>query len=95
MLDEPNARSSHCRPTPRGGGIVFVAVSLVSSAIVFLRGQGFAVVVLPLLVAPLAVVGLFDDRHNLPSSLRYGIQLLTALLIFCFTPLIKEFLSAA
>ena len=41
-------------------------------------GQGFAVAALPLLAVPLAVVGLLDDRLNLPASWRYGVQLLTA-----------------
>ena len=31
LLDQPNARSSHRQPTPRGGGIAFVAVASVSS----------------------------------------------------------------
>ena len=24
LLDQPNSRSSHCQPTPRGGGVAFV-----------------------------------------------------------------------
>ena len=50
-------------------------------------GQGSAVAVLPLLAAPLAVVGLLDDRHNLPASWRYGVQLLTAAFMLGFSPL--------
>ena len=30
LLDIPNERSSHAAPTPRGGGVVIVAVSLIS-----------------------------------------------------------------
>jgi UDP-N-acetylmuramyl pentapeptide phosphotransferase/UDP-N-acetylglucosamine-1-phosphate transferase len=44
-------------------------------------------VALPLLALPLAVVGFLDDRHNLPASLRYGVQLATALMLMLLSPL--------
>ena len=69
-LDQPNARSSHQRPTPRGGGLVFV---LVGSSLALALGSS-----LPLLCVPLALVGLIDDRLDLPAGVRYGAQLLTA-----------------
>ena len=94
LLDQPNARSSHRHPTPRGGGLAFVAVSSVSSGLSVLSSDAFDITSLPLLAAPLSVVGLLDDRHNLPSSLRYGAHLLTAVLILGFSPLIKGFLLA-
>ncbi len=81
LLDHPNARSSHHLPTPRAGGVAFVVLASTSSGIALLSGQGSATAVLPLLAAPLAVVGLLDDFHDLPSSWRYGAQLLTAALI--------------
>ena len=31
LLDQPNARSSHRRPTPRGGGVAFVLVATAAS----------------------------------------------------------------
>ena len=90
LLDQPNARSSHCQPTPRGGGIAFVAVSSVSSGLTLVSGQWAAVVGLPLLAAPLAVIGFLDDRHNLPASWRYVVQLITAALMLGFSPLIQS-----
>jgi UDP-N-acetylmuramyl pentapeptide phosphotransferase/UDP-N-acetylglucosamine-1-phosphate transferase len=36
---------------------------------------------LPFIALPLALVGLLDDRHNLPARWRYGVQLLTAALL--------------
>ena len=97
LLDQPNARSSHSRPTPRGGGVAFVLVAAAASAIgwfgtVFsgqpgLAGTQLAMVALPLLALPLAVVGFLDDRHNLPAGLRYGVQLATALLLILVSPL--------
>ena len=91
LIDQPNARSSHLEPTPRGGGISFVAVSSVFSGIALLSGQGFAVDALPLIAAPLAVVGLLDDCHNLPATWRYGFQLITATFMLGFSPLVQRF----
>jgi UDP-N-acetylmuramyl pentapeptide phosphotransferase/UDP-N-acetylglucosamine-1-phosphate transferase len=54
---------------------------------VLLSDPGFPAAALPLLAAPLAVVGLLDDRHNLPASWRYGVQLFTALLVILDSPL--------
>ena len=91
FLDQPNARSSHREPTPRGGGLVFVLVASASSAMALVSGQLSAAAALPLLSAPLAIVGLVDDRHNLPASWRYGVQLLTAALMLGFSPLLQRF----
>ena len=91
LLDQPNARSSHRQPTPRGGGVAFVAVTSISSVMVLISGQGFPIAALALLAGPLAVVGLLDDRHNLPASLRYGAQLFTAALVLGCSPLVQRF----
>ena len=87
LLDQPNQRSAHQRPTPRGGGVAFVCVSALAS-IFLLVFESFALAqLLPLLCLPLAVVGLLDDRHNLPAGLRYGVQCLTAVLLLLCSPL--------
>ena len=97
LLDQPNARSSHSQPTPRGGGVAFVLVASAASVIgwfgsAFPSDPGFpgsqlAMVALSLLALPLAVVGFLDDRHNLHAGLRYGVQLATALLVILASPL--------
>lgn len=87
LPDRPNARSSHREPTPRGGGFVFVSLTCLSSASCLISCQDSRAFYLPLLVLPLALVGLIDDRHNLPASLRYGFQLLTAVCILILSPL--------
>ena len=92
MLDHPNSRSSHKSPTPRGGGLVFVSITLTYSLIAFLDTKGFTIASLPLLAAPLSIVGLVDDRYNLPASWRYGVQLLTAVLILYFSPIVNQLL---
>ncbi|CAE06975.1 MraY family glycosyltransferase [Parasynechococcus marenigrum] len=90
-VDLPNNRSSHSVPTPRGGGISFVFVSSFA-AIVFLLLPGSELsqvqfIAAPLVSLPLACVGFLDDRHNLPASWRYGVQLATALIIVILSPL--------
>jgi UDP-N-acetylmuramyl pentapeptide phosphotransferase/UDP-N-acetylglucosamine-1-phosphate transferase len=78
LLDQPNPRSSHSLPTPRGGGLAFVLVG--STAVAFLG------VWIPALCLPLALVGFVDDRHSLPAALRYGVQVATALVLLLISP---------
>lgn len=68
LLDRPNARSSHQRPTPRGGGLAFIAPSCL-----------LAPAPLLLMPLPLALVGLLDDRLGLPVRWRLLVQLATGL----------------
>jgi UDP-N-acetylmuramyl pentapeptide phosphotransferase/UDP-N-acetylglucosamine-1-phosphate transferase len=77
LLDQPNARSSHQIATPRGGGVVFV---LVGSLLSLGLGEG-ASAWIPLICCPLALVGLLDDRYDLPAGLRYAAQLATACIL--------------
>ena len=93
LLDQPNARSSHVQPTPRGGGVAFVLISSIASATAWLASISsasapLALLAAPLLALPLALVGLLDDRHNLPASWRYGVQLATALVVVLSSPLV-------
>jgi Fuc2NAc and GlcNAc transferase len=92
LLDQPNSRSSHRKPTPRGGGVAFVLVASIASALAWLLSSTSAAASLPLLAAPLlalplALVGFLDDRHNLPANWRYGVQLATALVVILASPL--------
>jgi Fuc2NAc and GlcNAc transferase len=77
LLDQPNARSSHQIATPRGGGVVFVLVgSLLSLAL-----GASTTAWIPLICCPLALVGLLDDRYNLPAAWRYAAQVATAVVL--------------
>lgn len=94
LLDQPNSRSSHTQPTPRGGGVVFVLVSCVSSVLASVMSSGSSssplpLVAAPLLGLPLALVGFLDDRHNLPASLRYCVQFATGLVVIILSPLVS------
>jgi UDP-N-acetylmuramyl pentapeptide phosphotransferase/UDP-N-acetylglucosamine-1-phosphate transferase len=93
LIDVPNPRSSHTQPTPRGGGIAFVAAFLVTSAI-----ATFVVTAKPggtpsllegsiLVLMPLWAVGAVDDARGLSVRLRYLVQLVSAgLAVFLFGP---------
>ena len=76
ILDHPNARSSHERPTPRGGGI---AVVLVVAAAWLLGGAGWPrpeiLAVLACAVA-LAALSWVDDLRSLPPWQRLAGQAL-------------------
>jgi Fuc2NAc and GlcNAc transferase len=80
-LDVPNARSSHVRPTPRGGGIAIVAISLAAMSVLAaldrlethlywaLTGGGMAV----------AVVGHLDDRGHIGIIGRFAVHIAAAI----------------
>jgi len=76
----PNARSSHHKPTPQGGGIaVVVATLLVAWAVVTLSSnllpyQGGQLLAVSGATALLAVVGALDDIHSLPAAARLAMQ---------------------
>lgn len=80
LLDIPNDRSSHTQPTPRGGGLGFVmAFALTSVAVAVLDWQ-FSRDVISIWAAliPLVIVGIFDDRGDVPARIRYLVQLAAA-----------------
>ena len=92
LLDQPNIRSSHNIPKPRGGGISFVILSCMASCLDWYFGFSqdsvpTSLLVAPLVAFPLAFIGLLDDRFSLPAKWRYLLQLITALLAILLSPL--------
>ena len=77
ILDKPNNRTSHKSITPRGGGIIFVIVS-VFTCIFF---DFFA----PLIAFPLAIVGLIDDKFGLNKRIRFFVQIITTIFIIIYS----------
>jgi len=77
LIDRPNERSSHHRPTPRGGGIALVVAVCVG--LLALPG-GLPLAIKPPLYAalPIALLGLIDDRFGLPARLRLVCHLAAA-----------------
>jgi UDP-N-acetylmuramyl pentapeptide phosphotransferase/UDP-N-acetylglucosamine-1-phosphate transferase len=74
-LDIPNDRSSHTTPTPHGGGLAIVAVVVLGVAIyAFLSGQCSLLWWYCAGGLLIAVVSWFDDLHDLPGSVRFGVH---------------------
>lgn len=90
LLDAPGDRSSHDRPTPRGGGLGIVLVGLAVLA-AFAAGD-FWMVSGALTLAGFALVagiGMLDDVHSQPAWLRLLAHLVAAgLLLLALKPLI-------
>lgn len=85
MLDIPNARSSHTRPTPRGGGLLIVVVSTLGFAIAWmLRPASWppAALIVYLIGAWLiAGVSWLDDLRSVPNRVRFAAHSLGALFV--------------
>ena len=64
--------------------MAFVLVTLLFNSLLLLAGPPGALI--SWICAPLALVGLLDDRLNLPALLRYGIQILTAIALLLPCP---------
>jgi UDP-N-acetylmuramyl pentapeptide phosphotransferase/UDP-N-acetylglucosamine-1-phosphate transferase len=84
LLDHPNERSLHTRPTPRTGGVAILA-GLLSAALFGWIGPGGPTLDFGLVVgvALLAVLSFLDDRYGLPVGVRLpGHLAASALLVF-------------
>ena len=87
ILDIPNERSSHSKPTYRGGGLAIVFFTLVGLLIFQLISPGlgwpefFAYLSGTVLIA---IISWFDDLKKLPSLMRFAIHSLGAFLILAF-----------
>jgi UDP-GlcNAc:undecaprenyl-phosphate GlcNAc-1-phosphate transferase len=79
ILDHPNARSAHVRPTPRGGG-VGVVVAFILGMLVLYQVADFARVAerqfIGVILAAVAIAGvaLWDDMRDLSAKLRLAAQ---------------------
>ncbi|MCO6414741.1 undecaprenyl/decaprenyl-phosphate alpha-N-acetylglucosaminyl 1-phosphate transferase [Siccirubricoccus sp. KC 17139] len=84
ILDHPNARSAHSRPTPRGGGVGVVLAFIAGMVVLYLFAD-FARLAerqfLGVILAAIAIAGvaLVDDMRSLSARLRFACQLAAAL----------------
>lgn len=77
LVDLPNARSSHTRPTPRGGGVAIVAVFVAAATVWGVWAGGDAWRLWLAVVPPglaVAAVGLRDDLRPLPAHVRLAVH---------------------
>ena len=83
ILDVPNERSSHTRPTPRGGGLAIVLIVLFGWSVVLSLYPGpwvRAGLLYAIGAALIAAVSWVDDLHSLSNRLRFGVHMLGAVL---------------
>ncbi len=83
VLDTPNQRSSHTRPTPRGGGLVIVAGFLVGLALWLANGGSLSPRASGWLAGAvlIASVSFVDDLRSLPALPRLFTHILGATII--------------
>lgn len=81
VVDIPNERSSHSRPTPSGGGIVIVSVLIVLMVVSIMAEDNNLSFVYLGVVLVIALMNLLDDTLHLPIFLRFIIQIIAACLI--------------
>lgn len=81
IIDNPNERSSHSIPTPRGGGAAVVCSYLVALAVLIYSQQLTVHIGLTLMVAGfvIALLGFLDDHGHINSMLRLAIHFLVAI----------------
>jgi Fuc2NAc and GlcNAc transferase len=80
IIDIPNQRSSHSAPTPRGGGLAIVIVTLTGTGLLCWMGlvRGDLLIALAGGGAAVAAVGFVDDRRQLPARARLTVHVAAA-----------------
>jgi UDP-N-acetylmuramyl pentapeptide phosphotransferase/UDP-N-acetylglucosamine-1-phosphate transferase len=75
MFDVPNERSSHTLPTPRGGGLAIVVVTL-AGFIIYDRASPDYWPILPYVFGALliAVISWLDDLRTVPTPIRFAVH---------------------
>ncbi|MBU0482345.1 MAG: glycosyltransferase family 4 protein [Proteobacteria bacterium] len=86
LLDIPNERSSHAVPTPRGGGLSFVLVFLVTVELFFLSGklEFYQFMILFTGGILIAGIGYIDDQGHVSAKLRLLVHFLVAIITLYF-----------
>lgn len=72
VIDKPNERSSHTRPTARGGGAGFMCVILLGASCWLVAKGHMAALAVMVAAAFLSVISFIDDIYSLPASSRFG-----------------------
>ncbi|MEQ8855525.1 glycosyltransferase family 4 protein [Gimesia sp.] len=78
LVQKPTNRCSHIQPTPRGGGLSFVVISLLATTVCLWNevSSGSLLTVLLCGGALIAAIGFCDDLYQLSIKKRLGAQIL-------------------
>lgn len=81
IIDNPNERSSHSVPTPRGGGVAVVCSYLLALVVLIYSQQLTLHLGLTLMAAGfvIALLGFLDDHGHINSMLRLAVHFLVAI----------------
>ncbi len=77
IVDVPNARSSHVRPTVRGGGVA-IQTAIVLGILVIASALNSSVLMIAPVVVLLAAVSIWDDLGNVPAGVRLAVHVAVA-----------------
>lgn len=83
IIDNPNERSSHSVPTPRGGGVAVVCSYLLALAVLMYSQQLPVHIGLTIMAAGfvIALLGFLDDHGHINAMLRLAIHFLAAIAV--------------
>ncbi len=88
VMDTPEARKAHIRPTPKGGGVGIVVAFLVGSLLLYwfaefarIADEYFLGVIAA--SAAIAAVAFLDDLYDWPFTVKLGVQAAAALVAVC------------
>ena len=99
VIDLPNERSSHTRPTPRGGGLGFMVVVLVAWTLLSLAGGAHATPPVIAGATAIATISFVDDLRGVPLAARFAVQVAAVFLALTTfpsnTPILADFLPPA
>lgn len=86
MIDIPNKRSSHERPTTKGGGLAFFSVLSVVLLWFFFSHPNYRAILTPILIGGTIIIllGWLDDRRSLSAGLRLLVHFFVSLLVYGF-----------
>jgi UDP-N-acetylmuramyl pentapeptide phosphotransferase/UDP-N-acetylglucosamine-1-phosphate transferase len=92
VVDRPNARSSHTKVTPRGGGLAIVAVTVlaaIAAGILYPSAAlRLAAIVIP--AVAIAAVSWIDDIRTLQNRVRFSVHLAAAVAVTAILGPIRE-----
>ena len=87
MTDYPSERSSHEVPTPRGGGVGFVLLTILSTliySVIHGVSNHFGLLIFIAAAMFVAILGWFDDKNDLSKRVRFTVQVLSAFMVLLF-----------
>ncbi len=86
LIQPPNARSSHRKPTPSGGGLGIAAGGTIAALPSFEQGPGAALLVVLASLA-MAAIGFIDDRRPIEATVRLSAQVVLVVALLFVLPL--------